>query len=120
MNLGKREPHDLASLFDSGVLADLVSKVVQLGAANLASASHFDLGYVRRVDGERSFDSDAVGNLSDIDRFGDAAVLNGDHHAFVHLDSLFSSFANLDANLDGVAGPNFWQIGLFAFLNDTF
>src|SRR5687768_13482191 len=91
--LSESRPHGLASLFNSRVLTDLASKVVQLRSADLASAGHFKLGYVRRMDGERSLNRHAVGDLSDVDGFGNSAILDGDDHAFVNLNSLFAGLA---------------------------
>ena len=102
----------LSSLFDSRVLAYLVSKVVKLRTSNSTASGDFEFGNVWRMERESSLDSNTRGNLSNGDGFSNSAVLNGDAYAFKQLNSLFAAFTDFYADLDGISGPDFWQVGL--------
>ena len=101
-----------ASLFNSCVLTDLVSKVVKLGASDLTAASDFKFGNVWRVNWECSFDADSARNFAKGNRFCDAAVLDCDAKTFEQLKSLFVAFTNAYVYLNGISWPNSWCVGL--------
>src|ERR1700680_2769640 len=70
------------SLFDAGgFVADAILQVEKLCAPHEAAASHFDLLDARRVDEERSFDADAMGDPTDGEALGKTAVLALDDDA---------------------------------------
>lgn len=100
-----------ASLFNSGVLTDLVSKVVKLSSSDLTAASDFKLGNVGRVNRECSFDTDSARNLAKGNRLGDATVLNGDAKTFEQLKSFFVAFTDAYMYLNGISRPNSWCVG---------
>lgn len=81
---------------DFGLFADLGADVVELCSSNLTAAEHFDAFDTRRVEREYSLDADTVGILPHGEGFADTSVLDGDHQAFISLDSLSFTFHNLE------------------------
>src|SRR6185436_1206045 len=94
----------LAGFFHARRLALQLAQEVQLGAADLRRAQHFDLVDDRRVEREDALDALAEGDLSDGEGRARAAAMHADHHPLEHLDALLVPFAHLDVDLHGVPG----------------
>src|SRR5580698_7309355 len=80
------------------------TQVIELGAADLASAHHVD--FIDDGGAQRKNALNAVAEADLADRYGlaHACILAGEHCAFKNLNALFFAFLDLDVNLDGVAG----------------
>ena len=98
--------HACTCCFDflqTGGLALQTAQVIELGAPNFRRTHHVDLVDDLRVDREDTLDALAEADLADGEtRLCAVAACNDD--AFKRLQALFFAFANLDRNLDRVAG----------------
>ena len=83
---------------DARRLAGAVAQVVELGAAHVAVALHFDRRDQRRIGLERALHAFAAGDLAHGERRVEAAVALGDHHAFVGLHALALAFDDVDVD----------------------
>ena len=73
-----------AQLFlDAGRLAAAVTQVVQLRTADITAALDFDLGDQRAVQGERTLNTFAVGDLANDEAAVEATVATCNDNAFV-------------------------------------
>ena len=86
-----------------GALADSVSQVVQLRAADFTAAEDVNLDNVGGVQREGLFHADAVSHAADGEGFGDAAAVLADDGPLVHLDSFAGAFLDQVVNADGIA-----------------
>jgi hypothetical protein len=107
---------------DLGSLALQGTQVVQLGAANLTAANHFNVIYAGRMNRERALNADAIGHAANGERFADTAITLSHHGAFKRLKTLAATFHNLHENANGVTDAKLGQIGaelsLFDGTND--
>ena len=73
----------ILALGDAGRLAAATAQIIQLGAADLAAADHFDGFDQRRIDREDALDALAIGDLAHGEILVDAAAGAADEIAFV-------------------------------------
>ena len=93
-----------ATLADTGGTTGETTQVVELGAANLAKACDFDFVDARRMNKERSLNSNAVGgNPANGEVLIHATGAAADHDAFEDLNALAGALNNLRVNANGVA-----------------
>ena len=81
---------------DLGALAHAAAQIVQLCTSDLTDADDFHLLHVRRMDRERLFNADAVGNSAYREGFGDSAAVLTDYGTLEQLDSLAVALFDLD------------------------
>ena len=67
---------------------------------------------------ESLFYAYAAGDLSDGERFGNAAVLSLQNESFENLDSFLITFFDLKVDLNGVSDGKFGNVGSLIFLSD--
>src|SRR5260221_10524226 len=113
-------------LADARALARELAHVVELGAAHVAFPFQLDRIDHRRVGLESALDTLARGHLAHGERGIDAAVLLGDHHAFVGLHALALAFDDADVDDHRVARgelgkllPHALDFFCFELLNDV-
>src|SRR5579859_1443854 len=90
-------------LGDTRRLAAAITQIIELGATDVTTADHFDLGDIRGVEREDTLDAFAVGDLAHGERAVQAGIAAGDDDALVSLQTLAGAFDHLDVDLDGVA-----------------
>jgi len=116
------EQGSVCALHQEGALADAVAKVVQLGAADFATAGNFDFRDAWGVHGEYALDAFAVGDFADGKRSVHSGTFTGDHEASENLNAFFASFNNPAVDFYRIADVeilDFWfELFLFDFLND--
>ena len=78
-------------LFDFGSLADSAAQIVQLCTSDLTDADDFHLLHVRRMDRERLFNADAVGNSAYREGFRDSAAVLTDYGTLEQLSLIHIS-----------------------------
>ena len=83
-------------------LANPVAEVVELGATNLATGNHLDLGDAGAVDGVDPLDAGSVGNFTDGEGLVHTAATFGEDDALENLDPLLAAFDHSVVNLDGI------------------
>src|SRR5664279_5255927 len=93
-----------AALFEAPGLAQLLAQEVELGAADLAVAQHFQLVDGGAIQGEDTLHAHAARHFADGEGGAHAAALDADDDALEELDALLLAFLHLDVHLDGVAG----------------
>jgi len=108
----------LALFADLGSLADAISQVVQLGAADVATDRPLHLGHDRRVHGERSFHTNTEAELADLERLVDAGATAGNDNAFEDLDAFFIALDDTHVHLDRVSSLEFGNVVPKALLVD--
>src|SRR5207253_1501723 len=91
-------------LLDARRLARALAQVVQLGAAHVAAALHFDGRDQRAVDLESALDAFAAADLAHDEAGVQAAVALGNDDAFVGLHALAAAFDDVDIDDHRVAG----------------
>jgi len=96
-------PSSLANFLNSGCFAAKRAQVVQLGAANFTSASHFDLLDLRRVQLYCILKADSIRDFANGERFADSAAAALDHNAFEQLNPFTRTLDNLHMHLQRVA-----------------
>src|SRR5258708_79535 len=113
-------------LADARPLTRELAHVIELGAAHVAFALELDRVDQRGIGLEGALDALARGHLAHGERGIDAAVLLGDHHALVGLDSLALAFNDADVDDHRVARgklgdllPHALDFFLFELLNDV-
>src|SRR5690349_15326735 len=94
----------LGALGDTGRLAAAIAEVVQLGAADGATAHDLDGIDERRVEREHALDAFAVGDLTNREALVEAAAGTGDADALVGLNAGTLAFLHLHVDDDGIAG----------------
>ena len=95
----------LALLFPNlGLLADLATQIVKLGAADIADAQNLYLAYLGGMYRERPLDADAEGMLANGERLTRAFALPLEDYALKNLDTAAGPFNNLEVHLDSVSG----------------
>jgi len=109
----------LSALFDSCVLTDLISEVIELGTSDAATSGDFELGNVRGVNREGSLYADTIGNLSEGDGLTDSTVLDCNDDAFKKLNSLFATFTDFYRSLYRISRPDLGEIILQVRLNNA-
>ena len=77
---------------DLGSLADSLSDVVELCAANFTLTDNFNLSYVGRMEGEGLFNTASVCYAANCECFGDTAAVTSDNCSLIHLDSFTGTF----------------------------
>jgi len=97
-------------LLEPGGFADLISKEIQLRAANLAPADNFDLHDLWRVDGKRALDTHTEGNLSNGERLAVTRTVTPDHDALEDLDALTGAFHYAVVHFDIVTDLKLGQV----------
>ena len=105
-----RPQSDAAYFLDLGGFALPFAQIVELRAADFTVPDHLHVVNARRMDGERAFYADAIGNAANREGFPDAAVTLGDHGAFESLQTFTGTFHNLDPHADCVAHVDLWKI----------
>src|ERR1700694_3267997 len=93
-----------ALLLDLRLLTAQLAQVVQLGAAHIAAGGDVDVVDVRRVDGERPLDANAVAFLADGEGLTDAPALPANDDTLEDLDAFLGTLDHLDMHINGVAG----------------
>src|SRR5581483_268332 len=83
--------------------AGQLTQVIQLGAAHVAFALHFDLGDARAVERKYALDSFAVRYLAHRERGVEAAIAPRDDHALESLETLALAFLHADVYRHGIA-----------------
>ena len=92
---------------DLGSLADSLSDVVELCAANFTLTDNFNLSYIGRMEGEGLFNTASVCYAANCECFGDTAAVTSDNWSLLHLDSFTGTFfdtvvyANCVADVEG-------------------
>src|SRR5256885_1420278 len=84
-------------------LAGQITQVVQLRAAHVAFALHFDLRDGRAVKRKHALDALTVGNFAHRERRVEAAIAPRDDHAFERLQPFALAFLYADVHRHGVA-----------------
>lgn len=105
-----------------GSLADAVTEVMELGAADLAAVDHFDLGDAGGVKGEHTLDTLTVRYLADSEGSVDFGATAGNDQAFENLNTLLAAFDNTAMHLDPVTDVEIHvllKLFLFDFINDV-
>src|SRR5471032_2676058 len=106
--------------FDTSRFARTLTQVVQLGAANITTAFHFDRSDQRRVQLERTLNAFARRDLTNDEVRVQAAVTTGDNDAFVCLGALAGALDYVDVDDNGIARceirNGFTQAGNFFLL----
>ena len=97
---------------DLGSLAETVTQVVQLRAANLALADGLDVGDPGRMQGEDLLTANTIADAANSDGLADAAMLAGNDSTLEHLDTLTGAVRDLYVHTNGVAHPNLGQLFL--------
>src|SRR4051812_8105331 len=93
----------LLALLHARRLALQLAQEIQLGAADLRGAHHFDLVDDRRVQREDALDALPERHLAHGERGPGAAAVHANHHAFEHLDAFLVALADLDMDTHRVA-----------------
>lgn len=101
-----------------GLLANPVAEIVQLGAANLASLHHLDLGDLWGMDLEDPLHTFAIGDLPDGERLVDPGAAASDHDSFENLDSLLAALDHSGVHIDRVPGAEFRDVLFHLFTLD--
>lgn len=113
---------DLESLFlDFRSLADLVAKVVQLGATNGTVTDDLNLVDLGRVYREGTLDADGEADLADGEGLTARMTVTTDNVALEDLNTLAVAFLDAIVNLDGVTDverSDFLDLLLFECAND--
>jgi hypothetical protein len=105
------------AFLDTGGLAAQITKIIQLGPADLATANDVDMIDHRTVKGKDPFHADAKANLADRYGLASTAMLPGDANTLERLKPFLIAF--LDPNMDpkrvsGLeAGNIFLQLRIF-------
>ena len=110
----------LQALLDLGLLADTVTQVIQLGAADFTAADGLDGDDGGRMHGEDLLAANVVADAADGDRLVDAAMLLGDDDALESLITLTASFLDTNGDANGVADVQLGQFGLHVLLGKGF
>src|SRR6266508_5051599 len=100
----------LSELADPGRLPSPLAEVVQLGPPNSAPGDDLDPRDGRRVDGERSLDTDPERDLPNGEGLAHPAPLAADHDALEHLDPLPAGLGHADVDPHGIARPKLRQV----------
>src|SRR3954452_7821507 len=93
----------VGALGDTGGFTATVTKVVQLRAANGATAHDLDGVDIGRIDRENALDAFAVGNLADREALLEAAAVAGDADALIGLHAGALAFLDLHVHDHRVA-----------------
>src|SRR5688572_9426880 len=91
-------------LADARRFARASAQVIELGAAHIALALHFDRSDERRIGLEGALDALSRGHLAHDERGVEAAVALGDHHAFERLQALPLALHHVHVHHHRVAG----------------
>src|SRR5262249_6804079 len=92
-----------AALAQPGRFADAVAQVVELGAADAASAFYLDLGNARRVNREDALHALALDTAPHREALAHALAAASDHSAGTDLDALLLPFENALVDIDSIA-----------------
>lgn len=106
------------ALDEQGALANALTEIMQLCAADFAFVGDFNLRDTRRVKREYAFDTFAIGNFADGKSGVDAAATLCDDEASKDLDTLLTSFDNPAMNFDGVSDVERGEVGFELLLFD--
>src|SRR5450830_377676 len=93
--------------FDTRRFTRTLTQIVQLGAANITTAFHFDRSDQRRVQLERTLNAFAGRDLTNDEVRVQATVTTGDNDAFVCLGALAGAFDYVDVDDNGIARCEF-------------
>src|SRR5687768_3626759 len=102
--------HERKLFLDARFLAREGAQVVQLRAADIAAALHFDARDERRIGLEGPLDAFTRGDLAHDERRVETAVALGYDHTFVRLHALPLAFDHVHAHDDRVAGPELGNV----------
>lgn len=109
----------LSDFFEFCRLTGALAEIVKFGSSDFAVADDLEVVDFRRVDGESSFDADAVGYATNGNGFADSAVFECDDDAFVRLKSLFVAFFDFDEDFDFVTDSEFGKICFHTFFFES-
>lgn len=111
------------ALLDLGGLADAITDVIELRAADDAVTDDLDTADGGAVVRESTLNADAVAHTANGEGLADAAALHLDNDALEVLKTLTGALDDLDVNADCVADLKLGQICtellLLKFLNDV-
>jgi len=110
----------VSALYKESTLANALTEVVKLGAADFATVGDFDLGDTWCVERKDALYTFAVGNLTDGESGIQADTTTCNHETGKDLDTLFVTFLNAAMNLDGVAYVELGDVLLHLLLLDLF
>ncbi len=97
-------------LLDAGSLTREVTEVVELRAADAATANHEHRRDHRAVAREDALDANATRDLADRERLADSAATTSEANTFERLETLLVTFFNADVDANRVAGAEWWQV----------
>ena len=100
-------------LFNTGFLTGEITKIEDSGTANSTMFVNFNLVDERTADGEDTFYTNAVGNLTDSKGLSRSTSTALQNNALEILDTLFVSFFNFIVDSDGIASLEFGELFTF-------
>jgi hypothetical protein len=98
------------AFLNAGRAAHPVSKIVELGSADLAASHNLNSLNQGRVQLEAALDANSVRNPPDGIRFVNARTAAFDDNSFKYLNTLTLAFSDFHVNLDGVTRLELWYV----------
>ena len=100
----------MSFLFDTSFLTGKIAEIEDSSSADGATLVDIDLFDERRRDGENSFHTDTVGDLTNSKGFSGTASGALKHNALEVLDTFFVTFFDFVMDSDGIASLEFGEL----------